>query len=108
MAGCTSCSGCNPYSATTKNPELEKLEKGVRSPNPRYPLVFVGKQAIYSENGIQMIVTVMDDQCSDECDSFVLKPVHILQDPKGEYAIGEPFEVTQTVGASLWKLQGLI
>jgi len=108
MAGCTSCSGCNPYSAAASNPELEKLEKGERSPNLRYPLVFVGRQAIYSENGIQMIVTVMEDQCSDECDCFVLKPVRILRDPSEGYAVGKSFEVTQAAGASLWKLQGLI
>jgi len=108
MAGCTSCSGCNPYSAATKKPELEKLEKGERSSNPRYPLVFVGRQAIYTENGIQMIVTVLEDQCDDQCDCFVLKPALILKDPKEEYAVGKSFEVSQAAGASLWKLQGLI
>ncbi len=108
MAGCRSCSGCNPYSATPKNPELEKLERGERSPNPRYPLVFQGRQAIYSENGVQMIVTVMEDQSDDESDCFILKPVRILRDPKEVYCVGKSFQVTQAAGASIWKLQGLI
>lgn len=108
MAGCTSCSGCNPYSAVTRTPQLEKLEGGGRSPNPRYPLVFVGRQAIYIQNGSQVIVTVMEDMCDDRCDCFTLKPVRILRDPKEEYEVGKTFEVSQAVGTCIWKLQALI
>ena len=58
MAGCRSCSGCSPEPSSQITRKAEKLEKGERSENPRYPHVFVGKQAIYSDETAQIIVTV--------------------------------------------------
>lgn len=108
MSGCRSCSGCAPHPTASKNSTLEKLDKGERSANPRYPLVFVGKQAIYSENGVQIIVTVLEDSCSDDLDCFTLKPTRILKDPEAQYSIDENFRVSQDAGECVWKLQGLI
>jgi len=108
MTGCRSCSGCLPETNAGPNKVAEKLEKGERSGNLRYPYVFVGKQAIYSENGIQMIVTVLTDDCDDKCDYFTLKPNRILKDSGNEHSAGQSFNVSQTAGQNCWKLQALI
>ncbi len=108
MAGCRSCSGCSPEPSAQITKKAEKLEKGERSGNPRYPHVFVGKQAIYSDETAQIIVTVVSDNSDDACDCFSLKPQRILKDSGDEHRVGEPFEVSQAVGENCWKLRALI
>ncbi|MCX5861094.1 MAG: hypothetical protein WCG29_07475 [Desulfomonile sp.] len=108
MTGCRSCSDRLPETCANPAKTAEKLEKGERSGNSRYPLVFVGSQAIYSENGIQMIVTVLADDCDGNCDLFTLKPTRILKDSTNGYAIGQSFDVTQPAGENCWKLQALL
>jgi len=108
MSGCRSCSGCTPHPTASKKTTLEKLDKGERSDNPRYPLVFVGQQAIYSEDGVQMIVKVLEDRCNQDRDCFTLRPMRILKDPEVHYSLEESFEVTQEAGGCLWKLQALL
>ena len=108
MAGCRSCSSRSAEAITQPTKKAEKLEKGERSDNPRYPLVFVGKRAFYSDEDVQMIVTVVEDQCDDDCDCFVLSPERILRDSVENYTVGEPFHVTQPAGEKCWKLRALI
>ncbi len=108
MSGCRSCSGYaqdTKYNPTTK---AEKLEKTERSDNPRYPHVFVGKQAIYTDSSAQMIVNVVADTCNEECDCFSLKPVRILKDKHKSFAQDETFEVSKQAGDDEWKLAALI
>jgi hypothetical protein len=68
----------------------------------------VGKQAIYSEDGLQIIVTVLSDDSDDACDCFTLKTQQVLRDARKEHALGEHFEVTQPAGENCWKLHALI
>jgi hypothetical protein len=88
--------------------KVEKLEKGERSDNPRYPHVFEGRQAIYTDDNAQMIVTVLEDRCDEECDSFTLKPQKILKDEHNRHSIEESFEVSQPADEHCWKLHALI
>ncbi|MBI4965703.1 MAG: hypothetical protein HY913_20670 [Desulfomonile tiedjei] len=108
MAGCKSCSGCSPEPSPQVTKKAEKLEKGERSGNPRYPLIFVGKQAIYTDDSAQMIVTVVSDNSDDACDCFSLKPQRILKDARERHKLDEPFEATQPASENCWKLRALI
>jgi len=84
------------------------LEKVRRSDNPRYPHVFVGKQAIYTDQDAQVIVTVVSDDCDDQCDCFTLNPQQILKDRQKHHSLDNAFEVSQPAGETCWKLQALI
>ena len=108
MAGCSKCSGCSPEPSSKPIKKAEKLEKGERSGNPRYPLVLVGRQAIYSDKDSQMIVTVLSDDSDDTCDCFTLKPHRILKDSRKERVLGESFDVSKDIGENCWKLQALL
>jgi len=108
MGGCRSCSGCSTEPNFSAPKKAEKLEKGRRSGNPRYPHIFVGKQAIYSDPDAQMIVTVLTDDCDDKCDCFTLNPLRILKDLHKKHSLGNAFDVSQPVGETCWKLQALI
>lgn len=108
MAGCSSCSGCSPEPSSRPTKKAEKLEKGERSGNPRYPLVLVGRQAIYSDDDCQIIVTVLSDDSDDNCDCFTLKPQTILKDTRHTHVPGESFDISKSVGENCWKLQALL
>lgn len=108
MAGCSSCSGCSPEPSSRPIKKAEKLEKGERSGNPRYPLVLVGRQAIYSDNTCQVIVTVLSDESDDNCDCFTLKTQQVLKDAGAKHLPGESFEISKAVGENCWKLQALL
>ncbi len=108
MGGCSSCSGCSTEPNFSSTKKAEKLEKVRRSDNARYPLVFVGKQAIYTDQDVQMIVTVVSDDCDDRCDCFTLNPQQILKDLQKKHSPGNHFDVSQPVGQTCWKLQALI
>lgn len=108
MSGCRSCSGdCAPANSLPIKP-AEKLEKRESSGNPRYPHVFVGQQAIYSDDEAQLIVKVVADQCDEECDYFTIVPQRILKDPSRTYDPSEPVDISQHAGEKCWKLQALI
>jgi len=108
MSGCRSCSECAPQTSSRPLGKAEKLDTLERSGNPRYPHVFVGKQAIYSDNQIQMIVMVVSDDCDENCDSFTLEPQHVLKDSSNGSSVKKVFTVSQPVGRELWKLCALI
>jgi len=108
MSGCKECSGCSPQPSLSTTKKAEKLEKRELSGNPRYPLLLVGMQAMYSENGLRIIVTVVADECDETCDSFTLKAQRILKDPNNVHRVDDSFQVTQEAGAACWKLQALI
>ena len=108
MSGCKSCSSCSPEAIPQPARKAEKLDKAERSDNPRYPHVFEGKQAIYSDERVQMIVTVVEDQCDDQCDCFTLTPQHVLKAPHDEHKVGKTFNVSQPAGERCWKLSALI
>lgn len=108
MSECSSCSSCSPNPGPQPTKKAEKLEKGERSENPRYPHVFVGNQAIYSDDRVQIIVTVMEDQCDDNCDCFTLDPQRILRADGEEYSVGTNFNVSKQAGENCWKLSALI
>lgn len=108
MSGCRSCSGCSSDPSPNPINKVEKLEKGERSGNPRYPHVFVGKQAIYSDENSQMIVTVLTDGCDENCDRFTLRPRTIITDKLSRHSTAESFEVIQSADEGCWKLQALI
>ncbi len=108
MSGCRSCSSCSPNPSPQPTRKAEKLEKGERSDNPRYPHVFVGKQAIFVNESVQMIVTVVEDQCDDACDCFTLDPQRILKDPRKEHSVGKSFNVSKQPGDNCWKLSALM
>lgn len=108
MAGCRSCSGCSPQSPSGTVKKAEKLEKGKRSGNPRYPHLFVGGEAVYSDERVQMIVTVVADNCDDACDCFTLKPTRILKGSQENGSDEAGFEVTQQAGENCWRLRALI
>jgi hypothetical protein len=108
MAGCKSCSGRSHKIEAKAVKPAEKLGCCELSSNPRYPRVFVGKEAIYSDENVQMIVTVISDNSDEKQDNFVLKPYRILKDVLKKHASGDPFEVTQPAGEHCWKLHALI
>lgn len=108
MAGCRSCSGCAPNMSFSSTRQAEKLEKRQLSGNPRYPHVFVGKQAIYTDDTAQIIVTVLKDECDDQQDIFTLKPQRILKDTLSRFDLQQPFNVSQTARDKGWKLHALI
>ena len=108
MAGCRSCSGRSPDATCKPVGKAEKLQQGERSDNPRYPHVLVGKQAIYSDGHVQMIVTVLSDNCDETCDCFTLRPQRILRGSQNDKFESETFEVSQAVGEACWKLSALI
>ena len=108
MSGCRSCSGCAPSTNYSPTRQAEKLEKRQLSGNPRYPHVFVGKQAIYSDENAQVIVTVVEDDCDEEQDVFKLTPQRILKDKLSKFSSQGTFRVTQPAGEKEWKLHALI
>jgi len=108
MSGCRSCTGSCDEQKFQPLQKAEKLQKIESSGNPRYPHVFVGKQAIYSDEHVQLIVSVVLDGCNDECDCFTLEPLTIVKDPGEKHAPGKSFDVSQPVGESCWKLHALI
>jgi len=108
MSGCKTCSECSPQSGTKPMGKAEKLDTLELSGNPRYPHIFVGKQAIYSDDQIQMIVTVVSDDCDEKCDNFTLKPLRILKDSSNGFSIDKAFQVSQPVGTESWKIRALI
>lgn len=108
MSGCRSCSGHSREPGLKVPNKAEKLEKGERSDNPRYPHLFVGSQAVFTDGCVQMIVTVVSDDCNETCDCFTLKPQQILKGSRDGCSPGESFEVSQEVGSNCWKLRALI
>ncbi len=108
MSGCRTCSETCSEPTFQRLNEAEKLEKIESSGNPRYPRVFVGKQAIYSDDQAQIIVNVVADECDENRDCFTLEPQTILKDPSNQYAPSKPFNVLQPVGDGSWKLHALI
>jgi hypothetical protein len=108
MSGCRSCSANRTERTFQPLNEAEKLEKIECSGNPRYPRVFVGKQAIYSDDQAQIIVNVVADKCDEHCDCFILEPQTILKDPSNKFTQCETFNVSQPVGDESWKLHALI
>jgi hypothetical protein len=108
MAGCRSCTGQSADRCHNATRKAEKLEKGKRSDNPRYPHIFVGNQAIYTDDSSQMIVTVLNDECDEARDCFTLKPNRILKDTDRSHAPDEPFDVSQPAEEKQWKLAALI
>jgi hypothetical protein len=108
MSGCKSCSSCKTESTPSPAKRIEKLQKGERSGNPRYPLVFVGQSAMFTDPEVQMIVTVVADQCDADRDCFTLQSQRILKESGTQCRVGESFDVTQEAGQGCWKLQALI
>ncbi len=108
MSGCKTCSECSPQTGSRPLGKAEKLDALELSGNPRYPHIFVGKQAIYSDDEIQMIVTVVADDCDEKCDSFTLKPQRILKHSSNGFPKDKAFKVSQPVGTGSWKLRALI
>jgi hypothetical protein len=108
MSGCKSCSSCKPEPGVRSPKKAEKLEKGDRSDNPRYPHIFVGNQAMFSDKDVRMIVTVLSDDCDEKCDCFTLKPQRILKSNGNAEPPEDAFEVTQSAGDLCWKLHALI
>lgn len=108
MSGCRSCTDCSSDRNYQPVKNVEKLEKSDRSCNPRYPHVFVGKQAIYSDENCQVIVTVLTDACDEAQDRFILRPQRILKDLSDHYTTEQTFQVSQPAGEHHWKLQALI
>jgi hypothetical protein len=108
MSGCKSCSSCSPQPGIRSPKKAEKLEKGERSDNPRYPHIFVGNQAMFSDKDTRMIVTVVSDNCDEKCDCFTLKLQRILKGNGKAEQPGDTFEVSQPAGDLCWKLHALI
>ena len=108
MAGCRSCSGHSHETEAKSVKAAEKLGTCELSSNPRYPRVLVGKEAIYADENVQMIVTVVSDDSDEDHDFFILKPFRILKDVLKKHASGDQFEVTQPAGENCWKLRALI
>jgi hypothetical protein len=106
MSGCRSCS--QSCSDTNHQPtaKAEKLEKLAQSGNPRYPRIFEGEQAIFSDEKAQLIVTVMEDKCDEKTDSFKLKALEIVGGKRDSK--DDTFTVSQIAGENCWKLQALI
>lgn len=108
MSGCRSCSGCAPESRYTPTKKPEKLSPIETSGNPRYPRVFVGGQAIYSDANVQMIVEVISDECDDSTDRFQVEPRTILRGSSENECRQEHMLILQPAGDSCWKLQALL
>ena len=108
MSGCKSCSGRAPEPCSKPLSKAEKLEKRETSGNPRYPHVLVGKQAIYTDEHLQMIVKVVADESDESCDSFTLSPQRVLKDSRENRSVPETLHVSQAAGESCWKLHALI
>jgi hypothetical protein len=108
MSGCKSCSSCSPETTYQAAGKAQKLEKPVLSNNPRYPRVFAGTEAIFSDETAQIIVTVVSDLCDECCDCFTLVPHRILKDPGNAYAVDEEFQVSKEVGENSWTLRALL
>lgn len=108
MSGCRSCSGCAPEPRFTPNKKPEKLSPIQTSGNPRYPRVFVGAQAIYSDADLQMIVEVVSDECDDSMDKFQVEPKTILKGASEMDVHPKPMLIHQQAGAGNWKLQALL
>ncbi len=108
MSGCRSCSqSCSDtnHQPTTKAEKLEKLEQ---SGNPRYPRIFEGEQAIFSDGKTQVIVTVVEDKCDEEKDLFTLETREVVSGKRQKSAKEGTFTVCQDAGQNCWKLQALI
>lgn len=108
MSGCRSCSGCAPEPRYTVNKKPEKLSPIETSGNPRYPRVFVGAQAIYSDPNVQMIVEVISDECDDSNDKFEVEPKTILKGAPDTVSLQKCMLIHQQAGESCWKLQALL
>lgn len=108
MSGCRSCSGCAPEPRFTPNKKPEKLSPVETSGNPRYPRLFVGSQAIYSDSDVQMIVEVVSDECDDSTDKFQVEPKTILKGGLDKCLYTKCMLIRQAVGESSWKLQALL
>jgi hypothetical protein len=108
MSGCKSCSSCSHEREIRPPKKAEKLQKGERSDNPRYPHIFVGKQAIFSDKNVQMIVTVILDECDEKSDRFTLKLQRILKNNGKSEVENGTFQVSQPAGDVRWKLHALI
>jgi hypothetical protein len=106
MAGCKSCGKPKPSIQPIK--QAQKLESSQRGWNTRYPHILVGKQALYSDTDVQMIVTVVADHSDTDTDMFVIKPQRILKSAEGRTTGDEEFEITQPAGGATWKLKALI
>jgi len=63
---------------------------------------------MYTDGKVQMIVTVLEDQCDDQCDCFTLKAQRILKDAAEQHKVGDSFDVSQAAGENVWKLAALI
>ena len=108
MSGCRSCSGCAPEPRFTPNKKPEKLSPVETSGNPRYPRLFVGSQAIYSDSDVQMIVQVISDECDDSTDKFQVEPKTILRGGSESCLETKCMLIHQAVGDTCWKLQALL
>jgi hypothetical protein len=108
MSGCRSCTSCSSEPNYRSIKQVEKLEKVECSGNPRYPHIFVGKQAMYTDENAELIVTVLEDTCDDTCDCFTLKPQRILKDSLSKHTNEEAFDVAQPADDDCWKLRALI
>jgi hypothetical protein len=106
MSGCKSCASCSPEKNNRIIREAQKLEKGEQSENPRYPHIFEGRQAIFSDGAVQMIVVVVADNCDENCDCFTLQSQRVLKNT-GNNDYENTFDVTQIAGDNCWKLQAL-
>ncbi len=108
MGGCRSCTGCAAQPAFAPAGRAEKLEKTDTSDNPRYPHIFVGKQAIFRDEKCHIIVTVVHDKCDETCDCFTLKADTIISNGPDRHSVGELFEVRQPADCRSWHLHALL
>ncbi len=108
MAGCRSCSGRSAQQCAKPTEKAEKLQKVQTSGNPRYPHIFVGNQAIFTDENAQMIVTVLKDECDENSDCFRLRLLSILKGESQAHSNGKPFDVKQAAGENRWRLHALI
>lgn len=108
MSGCKSCSSCSPQKGIKPAKKIDKLEQAERSGNPRYPHLFVGQQAIFTEDDLQIIVTVLADECDEERDCFTLEQNRVIKNSGKTKLPKNTFQVSQPVGEVRWKLQALI
>ncbi|MEW6348966.1 MAG: hypothetical protein AB1646_07870 [Thermodesulfobacteriota bacterium] len=108
MSRSRSCSRCVPEPGPRKQEKVEKLGQGLTSGNPRYPHLFVGNQAIYSDGEVQMIVAVEEDNCDHARDDFTLRALRILKNGTSSHQVDESFQVSQPAGDRRWKLHALL
>ncbi len=108
MSRSRSCSRCVPEPGPRKPDKVEKLGAGQTSGNPRYPHLFVGRQAIFADEEVQLIVSVESDNCDETCDNFGLRPIKVLKDETGGHKVGKTFHVSKSVGERCWKLHALL